>query len=80
MDATQATQLFLGAVVGRIKVGPYEVEKRVAHVAYARNGNQHNPSVTYSWTVFRSGRRLSAPLPYRRDALDFIREFETIEK
>ena len=33
----------------------YEIRKTVARVAYARNGNHGNPSVTYNWYVPKGG-------------------------
>ncbi len=33
-----------------------EIRKVVSRVAYARNGNGHNPTVTYRWEAWKNGR------------------------
>lgn len=42
-----------------VKVSSYkgvEVRKVVVRVAFARNGNLHNPTVEYRWEAWRNGR------------------------
>jgi hypothetical protein len=34
----------------------YSIERTVSRVAYARNGNAHNPTREYTWHVFHNGR------------------------
>lgn len=48
----------IGTVVERGEWSGYFVEKRVARIAYPRNGNVHNPTVYYRWDVRDKGGRL----------------------
>jgi hypothetical protein len=46
----------IGDKVGELVVGSYTIEKVVSRIAYARNGNAHNPTTYYEWILKMDGR------------------------
>jgi hypothetical protein len=51
MNSPHKLHLQIGAVTKTTKVGSRTIHQRVAHIAYARNGNVDNPTVTYEYDV-----------------------------
>jgi hypothetical protein len=53
-----------------------EIQRRVVRIAYPRNGNLHNPTVTYAWDILRDG-KLVDRLPTLRAAKAEIERMTT---
>lgn len=48
--------------------GNYSIIRRLVHEAYAKNGNAHNPTKEYSYTLYRNGLPASSPFRRLKDA------------
>ena len=51
------------------------IERRLTDYAYAKNGNCHNPTPEYRYTVYFNGRPVSGPTRLLRDAKVFAVEY-----
>lgn len=49
------------------------IDREVSRVAYAKNGNTHNPTKTYRWVAFVDDRRVGTCAKLR-DAKDLANE------
>lgn len=45
----------LGSITKRWTIRNFEIRQRVIWIAYARNGNTHNPTISYRYDVYQDG-------------------------
>ncbi len=48
----------LGYTGKTLTVGRFIIHERIQEIAYARNGNAHNPTAYKVWDIFEDGKRI----------------------